>query len=70
MPPKQITLERRDNNIMVWTTSEVKKQLQAIADERGWSLSLLCHEVLRSWLEESRYHGDIRWGEEEDDDMS
>jgi len=53
MPPKQIVLERRNDNIMVWTTPEIKAQLQAIADERGWSLSLLGHEILKAWLEES-----------------
>ena len=52
MPAKQIVLERRNDNIMVWTTPEIKAQLQAIAEERGWSLSLLGHEILKAWLEE------------------
>jgi len=60
MPPKQIVLERRNDNIMVWTTPEIKAQLQTIADERGWSLSLLGHEILKSWLEEKS----LAWAEE------
>ena len=60
MPPKQIVLERRNDNIMVWTTPEIKEQLQAIADERGWSLSLLGHEILKAWLKDKS----LAWAEE------
>jgi len=51
MPPKQITLKRRSEQIMVHTTEEIKERLQTIADARGWSLSLLGHEILKAWLE-------------------
>jgi len=44
---------------MVWTTPEIKAQLQAIADERGWSLSLLGHEILKAWLEDKS----LAWAE-------
>ena len=51
MPPKQITLKRRSEQIMVHTTEEIKERLQTMADARGWSLSLLGHEILKAWLE-------------------
>ena len=52
MPAKQITLERRSGHIMVHTTPEIREQLEKIAEERGWSLSLLGHEIFKEWLEE------------------
>jgi hypothetical protein len=64
MPAKKIVLERREENIMVWTTAEVKERLQAIANERGWSLSLLGHEILKAWLEEKS----LAWAEQVGED--
>ena len=60
MPAKQITLKRRSDYIMVHTTPRIKQRLQTIADERGWSLSLLCHEILQAWLEDKS----LAWAEE------
>ena len=63
MPAKQIVLERRNDNIMVWTTPEIKDQLQAIANARGWSLSLLGHEIFKAWLEDKS----LAWAEQVDE---
>ena len=52
MPAKQITLKPRKAHVMVHTTPEIREQLEKIAEERGWSLSLLGHEILKAWLEE------------------
>jgi hypothetical protein len=65
MPAKQIVLERRNDNIMVWTTPEIKERLQAIADARGWSLSLLGHEILKAWLNEKSLAWADQVGEDE-----
>jgi predicted transcriptional regulator len=49
---KQTTLEKRDRYVKVWTTEEIKEQLQGMADEQNWTLSFLCHTALREWLEQ------------------
>jgi len=64
MPPKQITLKRRSAHIMVHTTPEIEERLRAIADARGWSLSLLGHEILKAWLENKS----LAWADQVGDD--
>lgn len=44
------TIEPRSEYIKINTNPETKRRLQEIAQARGWSLSLLCHEILQTWL--------------------
>jgi len=46
------TIEPRSEYIKFNTDAETKQRLQEIARARGWSLSLLCHEILQTWLNE------------------
>jgi hypothetical protein len=46
------TIEPRSEYIKLNTDTETKQRLQEIAEARGWSLSLLCHEILQTWLNE------------------
>jgi hypothetical protein len=46
------TTDPRDSRILINTTPQIKEHLEAIARGCGWSLSLLCHEVLQEWLEQ------------------
>ena len=52
MSARRTTQPRRSEYIKVNTDPKTKEQLQIIADERGWSLSLLSHEILKAWLED------------------
>jgi len=51
MSAKRI-IEPRSEYIKLNTDAETKQRLQEIARVRGWSLSLLCHEILQTWLNE------------------
>lgn len=42
---------RRSEFIKVNVDAETKERLQAIAKAYGWSLSLLCYELLQAWLD-------------------
>ena len=44
-------IKPRSERVMVHTTPEIKKRLQAIADRYGWSLSKAGHRALEYWLE-------------------
>ena len=59
MPTKRTT-EPRSKLIKFNTDPETKERLKAVAKERGWSLSLLCHEVMQTWLNEKS----LAWADE------
>lgn len=44
------TTEPRSEYIMVRTDPKTKKELQEIAEKKGWSLSLVGHTALQEWL--------------------
>jgi len=51
MTARRTTEPLRSEYIKVNTDTETKERLQIIANERGWSLSLLCHTILSEWVE-------------------
>ena len=49
--PRKTVVEPRSEYVMVRTTKEMKKRLQALADERGLSLSLAGHLAFEAGLD-------------------
>ena len=48
--PRKTVVEPRSEYVMVRTTKEMKKRLQALADKRGLSLSLAGHLAFEAGL--------------------
>jgi len=48
---RRTTEPRRSEYIKINVDAETKERLQAIANKKGWALSLLCYKILQEWLE-------------------
>ena len=48
---------KKTENISFRTDAEIKKQLEAYAEEKKWSLSQLVELIVRQWAEDQKEQG-------------
>lgn len=44
--------EKKTTTITIKTTESTKKQLEAIANEKDWSISQVCHNIINSYIQQ------------------
>lgn len=44
--------EKKTTTITIKTTESTKEQLEAIANEKDWSMSQVCHNIINSYLQQ------------------
>lgn len=44
--------EKKTTTITIKTTESTKEQLEAIANEKDWSMSQVCHNIINDYLQQ------------------
>ena len=46
--------EKKTTTITIKTTSDIKSQLESIATEKDWTVSKVCHNIIRDYLSDQQ----------------